>query len=114
MVPHKGLVSVVLELVYWFNDRQAAENKNRGDRKPLTVTSPLLVEQTGFTEAPPLSASVRHHPSLSSFTVQQGVHQHLHTEGELFADTSSRRRRLRPQRHVSVESARLSHLNEVV
>lgn len=65
----------------WVESLNARKQKQRRDRKPLTVTSPLLVEQTGFTEAPPLSASVRHHPSLSSFTVQQGVHQDLQTEG---------------------------------
>jgi len=47
----------------------------------LTVADPLLVELTGFTEAPPLSPRVRHHLSVS--TAQQGVDQHLQGDASL-------------------------------
>lgn len=52
------------------------------DRRVLTMANPFFVEQTRFTEASPFSSSVRHHPSISSSTTQQGVHQNLLRERE--------------------------------
>lgn len=46
----------------------------------LTLTTPLLVEQTGVAVILPFHLSIINHPSISPFTTQQCVHQDLQEE----------------------------------
>ncbi len=55
------------------------KKRQKTDEQVLTVTNPLFVKLTRFTEAPPFTSSVCHHPFISSSTTQQGIHQDLHT-----------------------------------
>lgn len=73
------------------------------DMRVLTMANPFFVEQTRFTEASPFSSSVRHHPSISSSTTQQGVHQNLLREREREREFSMRR--------VCVDQRQLQDLN---